>query len=92
MTTTFNFETREQYIEWRKQWRADYNSISIAIRAARNAVKNHHRSGIVMIENWRLIGSLLKLRITANKMLEEREASKIAAGQARERRLQQEAA
>ena len=48
MTTTFNFETREQYIEWRKQWREEYKSISIAIRSTRNSLKTLHREGLQM--------------------------------------------
>lgn len=88
MTTTFNFETREQYIEWRKQWREEYKSISIAIRAARNAVKAHHRAGVKESENLRLLLSLYGLRYQANQLLATREASKIAAGEARARRLE----
>lgn len=88
MTTTFNFETREQYIEWRKQWRDEYKSISIAIRTARNALKALHREGLQMGENWRLLGSLKKLREEANKLLAIRWASKVEAGKARARRLE----
>ena len=88
MTTTFNFETREQYIEWRKQWREEYKSISIAIRAARNAVKDHHRNGVKESENWRLLRSLDNLRKQANEMIGIRWASKVAAAETRARRLE----
>ena len=88
MTTTFNFETREQYIEWRRQWREEYKSISIAIRSTRNSLKTLHREGLQMGENWRLLGSLKKLREQANELIAIRWASKVAAAEARARRLE----
>ena len=39
MNNTFNFETRDQYIAWRAEWRSEYKSTSIAIRAAKQAIR-----------------------------------------------------
>ena len=90
MTNTFNFETREQYIAWRAEWKSAYETTSIAIRAAKKAIKTANRDN-----DWialsRAHWSLISLKKQANKQLAERADSKMAAAAAREQRLHQEA-
>lgn len=89
MNTTFNFETREQYIAWRAEWREDYKTTCIAIRAAKTALKQANRDG-----NWSALSqahwALIKLRQQAGELLSTRAESKIAAAEARARRLEKE--
>ena len=39
--TTFNFKTREEYLNWRAEWKAEYKELSRAIRELKCARKEY---------------------------------------------------
>ena len=81
---TFTFETRDQYIAWRNQWRDDYKSTSIALLSTKAAIKKADREG-----NMRVLRqshyALITLKRQANELLDIRAQSKIEAANARNR-------
>lgn len=90
--TTFN--SRETYITWRAQWRADYAALSVTIRSQKLQFKNAQRryeiSNITLAEYWNTVAILTKSQRTAKEMLADREQSKIEAGRQRALRIQGE--
>lgn len=79
MENTLTFTTREEYVAWRAEWRANYLLASQRIRTARNNVKNMQRE-----DKWQNIwfqyAELGRARRDANELLELRAASKVEAG------------
>jgi hypothetical protein len=65
--------TRESYIAWRTEWRAEYKALSREIRATKYQISNTFRAGEYA---GRLQYQLHKQRIQANILLELREESK----------------
>ncbi len=79
MENTLNFTTREEYVAWRAEWRANYKLVSQRIRTARNTIKNMQREDKWQ-GMWNQCAELVRARRDANELLELRIASKIEAG------------
>jgi hypothetical protein len=85
MNMTFTFKTREEYLTYKAQWKAQYFEVSQNIRNMRAAI---------MAEGEGTSSDWYNLRIEQNRatyLLEERKASKVEAGIQREARLQEAA-
>lgn len=85
MNTIESITTRESYIAWRAEWRAEYKALSREIRATKYQISNTFRAGDYA---GRLQSQLILLRDNANAMLELREESKKQAAARREAQLE----
>ena len=75
--TVMTFTTREEYFEWRAEWRAAYKELSLNIRSEKLETVRLQRVGnFGPRDAWRA-RSLVQ---TANKMLDLRARSKELAG------------
>lgn len=70
----FTFETREQYVVWRAEWRTSYLELSKIIRKAKLENKAADKAGL----SKKYLGPL---KMNAREALEERRLSKERAGQ-----------
>lgn len=76
MKITFN--SRETYLEWRKEWKTEYKNVSELIRQTKNSIKNQHREkGRAEYEDWltlfkskRRATDLLMILVTAKVQAE----------------------
>lgn len=71
-TFTFTFTNREQYVQWRAEWRKKYAQLTIDIRKAKIDYKNDQRNGGYP-SYYLHVGHL---RAEASRMMLERMASK----------------
>lgn len=67
------FNSKETYLAYRSEWKAEYKRLSKEIREERIQIRSQR--GIESIQYWYLKG----LREQATAMLEERKASKVEA-------------
>lgn len=92
--TTFNFTTRETYINWRAKWRSEYATLSKTIRLQKlefkEAQRKYETSSITPAAYWNAVAVLIKSRRTAREMLSIREQSKLEAARQRDLRIQGE--
>jgi len=73
-----NFNTREEYLVWATEWKAEYKELSTKIREAKHAYKAAQRSDIYNdIQSTRV--ALGRLKYEANQMIELRGRSKFEA-------------
>lgn len=90
MTNTFeNITSRETYIAFRSEWRAEYKALSREIRATKYKISNTFRAGEYA---GPLQNQLRKLRDQANDALDTREAAKKYAAEQREKSRELEGA
>lgn len=76
--TTFTFTTKETYLAYRAEWKAEYAQLSNTIRETTLAIKKQHQEkGWADFQFWNL---LRKSVARANAMLEELKEAKIEAG------------
>lgn len=68
------FTTKQEYLTWRAEWRANYKHLSENIRIAKLENKKLNRAG----QSTRCLTSI---KSTATEMLLERQASKVRAQQ-----------
>jgi hypothetical protein len=74
MNTSFN--SKETYLAYRSEWKANYKNLSQEIRELRNEIKETQRAkGYTGSMQY----TLFKLRAKATAMIEERKASKVEA-------------
>lgn len=88
-TTIENITSRETYIAWRSEWRAEYKALSREIRGTKYKISNTFRSGEYA---GRLQSELGSLRRKANLMLDARETAKKHAAEQRAKARQLEEA
>ncbi len=89
MTNFENITTREAYIAWRSEWRAQYKALSREIRGTKYKISNTFRSGDYA---GRLQNELRALQAKANSMLEDRKEAKLHAAEQRAAQREMEAA
>lgn len=65
---TYNFNSRETYIEFRRQWKAEYRQISKDIRDTKDAMKKAQRDGEYRAANLQAEREIL--RKEARQMIE----------------------
>lgn len=74
--TTFTFNSKETYLAYRSNWKANYKALSQQIRELNNDIKVTQRekgyAGAMQYQK-------LKLRAQATAMIEERKASRVEA-------------
>ena len=74
MNTSFN--SKETYLAYRSEWKANYKTLSQEIHELRNEIKETQRAkGYAGSMQY----TLIKLRAKATAMIEERKASKVEA-------------
>ena len=87
MTNVNELNTREAFIAWRTEWRAEYKALSREIRGTKYKISNTFRAGEYA---GPLQNQLSKLRAKANEMLDAREtAKKLAAERKQQRQLEE---
>lgn len=73
-----NFNTKEEYLAWTAEWKAEYKQLSADIRAAKHAYKAAQRSDVYNdIQNARI--AMGRLKYKANEMITLRLQSKFEA-------------
>lgn len=70
----FTFKTREEYVAWRANWRAEYAKLSADIRKAKLEYKQDQRDGGCPTR-----GYIFDMKNAASNMILERMASKVEA-------------
>lgn len=76
--STFTFTTKETYLAYRAEWKAEYMTLSATIRSTKNLLKQQHReSGFGKMTEW---STLFKSVRRANVMLDELHKAKEEAG------------
>lgn len=75
MNTTFTFTTREQYLAFVAQWKADYQQLSNEIRAAKLAYKAAQRSDVYR-DIIKALGTILILKADARAAINLRHSAK----------------
>lgn len=64
---TFTFTTKETYLAWRADWKAEYAATSETIRATKKAINQQHREqGYAKSADWRTLFSSVR---KANELL-----------------------
>lgn len=89
MNTIETITTRETYIAWRTEWRAEYKALSREIRATKYKISNTFRAGDYA---GPLQNQLRKFRDEANVMLDARETAKKHAAEQRAKAREMEVA
>ncbi len=102
VTYEMNFKTREEYLKWRQEWKADYKDISQKIRELKNArkefiweyrpkeltmVKRRKKVGPNPNHSWSAAWKAQEAKYEARAMLEHLKKAKIKAGQQRAERF-----
>lgn len=87
MENTLTFTTREEYVAWRAEWRANYKLTSQRIRTARNNIKNMQREGKWQ-GIWTQYSELGRAQHEARVLLDLRADSKVEAGKQRAARIE----
>ncbi len=80
-TFSFEFKGREEYLEFRREWKERYKQLSADIRKAKNNLKNEMRSQAAEPDHewysvWKLEGHKLTLQEEARMMMQLVEAAK----------------
>ena len=84
--TTFTFNTKETYLAYRAEWKAEYAQLSNTLRETKLAIKKQHQEkGWADYQLWVL---LRKSVARANVMLDDLKEAKVDAG--RQYNLQKE--
>ena len=74
--TTLPFNTKQEYLAWRTQWKTNYAALSETIREHKRNMKDKDPDVRSMAQCHRWV-----CRVKAARMLEERKASKVQAQQ-----------
>lgn len=105
--TTFTFKTREEYLAYRAEWKANYKALSKDIRDLKNQRKQfiweYRTKGDTASQKRTKVGDnpnynpnsgwkVMDLKYAATAMLEELAEAKVRAGKLREARLSEEKA
>lgn len=69
-----SFNSKETYLAYRSEWKAEYTQLSKEIRALKAEIRQPDRK-----ISWEEARDLRKLKDTATAMIEERKASKVEA-------------
>ena len=88
-TFEFLWETKEEYLAFRDEWKAQYKELSARLKKAKHAVKDAMRQG----GGWREQGHVMSLKSQAHMLLQMREQGKrVSREQARQLKLDKQAA
>jgi len=83
-TFSFEFTTRDEYLEFRREWKERYKKISNEIRGAKSNLSNEMRKqasdNCEYYNVWRQHGTVLSLRSEANMLMQMVESAKQLAG------------
>jgi hypothetical protein len=74
--TTFNFTTRETYLEFTAAWKAQHALLVTEIRAAKNGIKNAMRDNSI---SWKHYNELYQKRSEIQELLTLRQSAKAEA-------------
>ena len=96
---SFTFVTREQYLEFVKDWKQRYKAVSHSLRLLKHPVGFVTSSGLGQVYLYgryvtpgvSLVLAQLSLRIMAKALLATRKSGKIAAASQRERNVHEQA-
>ena len=87
---TFEFDSRESYLEFRQWWKESYLSVSDKIRAAKKALKHEQRAQAkagVPYSTWKYERTLHEHQQEARRLMAAIEAAKKEAGRQMELRF-----
>lgn len=105
VTFGMNFKTREEYLKWRAEWKAEYKELSRKIRELKyarkeyiwkyrakdqNTVKRRTKLGVNPNYDYSASWKIPDLKYQATGMLEDLKQAKIQAGLQRSQRLAEE--